>query len=420
MNRKKPESTILNGKYDFLFKGQYSRNVTESEKFKSRVLGITNGFNIEFPDNKREMKLYSSPGRLELIGNHTDHQGGRVLTGTVNAYILTCAAKTDSREITVFSEGYGRMVVSCDETDIKPEEKNKTSALIRGMVKAINDAGFTVGGFDMYAASDIPAGLGMSSSAAFEMLLGIVMNDLFCKGELTDEQIAYAGMYAEREYFGKPCGLMDQMACISGGINIFDFSDAKYPEKTPVEFDFEMAGFEIIVTDTGTNHADSAKDFNAIPAEMCRVANALGEERLCDINEADFYTGLPSIRKKVGDRALMRAIHWYGEVKRVELAGKALRDRDVRRFLELVRSSGESSFMYLQNVDNYKNPGYQPVALCLSLAGHLLGREGAVRLQGGGFAGSIIAYVPKEKSDEFVREMEKLVGTGACRRMGIV
>ncbi len=413
------KNLISSGKYDKYFASLYSCLRDEVGYYRERALRIVEGFKKEFPGNAEGPRLFSSPGRLELTGNHTDHQGGMVLTGTVNADILACVAKNGIDEINILSEGYGKITLSCNDTELKPEEKNTTTALVRGMLKAVGDAGFKVGGFDMYAASDVPAGLGMSSSAAFEILIGRVMNDLFCGGVLSNEQIAYAGMYAERKYFGKPCGLMDQMACITGGINIFNFEDADRPMTSRIDFDFESAGLDIIVTDTGTDHADMAEDFNAIPEEMYSVAKALGGERLCDIEENVFYEKTPELREKVGDRAIMRAMHWYDEVKRVRLQKEVLEEKNVGRFLEIVRASGRSSFMYLQNIDNYKDPKFQSVALSLALADHLLGDKGAVRIQGGGFAGSIIAFVPKEMSDDYITNMEKLLGAGSCRRVKI-
>lgn len=387
---------------------------------KDRIKRITEGFIREFPDTDTDaVKVFSSPGRLELTGNHSDHQGGVVLTGTVNADILACAAANGTDVINILSEGYGVINISCKNTNIRADEKNTTSALVRGMVRAVSDKGFSVGGFDMYASSEIPGGLGMSSSAAFEMLLGVVLNDLFCDGRLGREELAYAGMYAEKEYFGKPCGLMDQMACITGGINIFDFQDPEEPKITPIDFDFESAGLDIIVTDTGGSHAGMAEEFNAIPGEMYSVANELGAERLCDVKEDVFYGHLPVLRIKAGDRAVMRAMHWYDEQKRVRSQKEALGKGDVGKFLDLVNASGRSSFMYLQNVDNYKDTKHQSVALSLAFAAHILEGAGAVRIQGGGFAGSIIAFVPKEKSEIYVEKMEEFLGKGACRRVRI-
>ena len=387
---------------------------------KDRIKHITEGFIREFPGNDNDdVKIFSSPGRLELTGNHSDHQGGVVLTGTVDADILACAAVNGTDVINILSEGYGAINISCKDTSIRADEKNTTSAIVRGMLRSVSDRGFSVRGFDMYAASDVPAGLGMSSSAAFEMLIGVVLNDLFCDGRLSREDLAYAGMYAEKDYFGKPCGLMDQMACITGGINVFDFQDPDEPKITPIDFDFESAGLDIIVTDTGGSHAGMAEEFNAIPDEMHSVANALRAERLCDVKEDVFYEHLPVLREKAGDRAIMRAMHWYDEQKRVRSQEEALEQCDVKAFLDLVNASGRSSFMYLQNVDNYKYPRHQSVALSLALADHILDGDGAVRIQGGGFAGSIIAFVPKEKSETYVGKMDDLLGKGACRKVKI-
>lgn len=416
----KTRSRISDGSYDLLFKKLYCCNDDGLDYYKNRALNVIDRFNDLFPVMYRDdVCVFSSPGRLELTGNHSDHQGGAVLTGTVNADILACAAVNDSNMINIISEGYEDVSVDPGDTEIRTDEKNTTAALVRGMVRNFADKGFCIRGFDMYAVSDVPGGLGMSSSAAFEMLIGVVINHLFCGRKVTDEEIAYAGMFAEREYFGKPCGLMDQMACIKGGINIFDFRNADKPETKSIDVDLSEKGIDMIVTDTGTDHSDMADDFNAIPGEMYSAAAVLGGKRLSDIPEDFFYEHITELRAKAGDRAVMRAMHWYDEVKRVREQGENLLKGDISKFLENVNSSGYSSFMYLQNIDNYKEPSYQPVAFSLALAHHILGSGGAVRIQGGGFAGSIIAFVPKEKTERYISEMDKVLGSGSCRVVNI-
>ncbi len=415
------KNDFINGKYDELISELYNCKDLGADYCRERYVRVIKGFCNTFDGGEcRITALFSSPGRLELTGNHTDHQGGAVLTGTVCFDIIACVSENHNKMINVVSEGYGSFSMNCDDTTPRSSEKNTTAALVRGIVRAVSDKGFRAGGMDIYLVSDLPVGLGMSSSAAFEMLIGSVINSLFCQNQLSGEEIAYAGMFAEREYFGKPCGLMDQMACITGGINIFDFRDDERPAAVPVDIDFENEGIDIIITDTGTDHADLADDFNAIPAEMYSVAEVMGGKRLCDIDENVFYDRLGMIRGKVGDRALMRAMHWYDETKRVKRQGEALNSRNIKEFLQLINRSGQSSFMYLQNADDYADPASEPVALSLALSAHLLkDGHGAVRIQGGGFGGSIIAFVKKDFSDRYILNMEKFLGKGCCQKVYI-
>ena len=420
MGLKMINDDLLTGKYDEILCSLYGCDMADALNHRKRCLQVLEGFEETFADKGNgEVMLVSSPGRLELTGNHCDHQGGTVLTGTVNLDILACVAANGTDTVNIISEGFEPFSIECGDTEMCADEKNTSAALVRGMIKAFADKGFKVGGFDMYAVSDVAGGLGMSSSASFEVLVGTVLNILFCEGRLSGEQIAYAGMFAENEYFGKPCGLMDQMACISGGINCFDFSDAGKPAVYNIDFDLKEAGIDIVVTDTGTDHADMAAEFSAIPGEMFAVANAFGKKRLCEVEEECFYRELPRLRDAVGDRALMRAMHWYDEVKRVKRQRSALERGDADTFTELAGKSGRSSFMYLQNIDTYRNPEYEPVALSLAFAEHALNGKGVVRIQGGGFAGSIIAFVRSDHTEGYIKKMERLLGTGACRKVGI-
>ena len=420
MGLKMINDDLLTGKYDEILCGLYCCEMTDVIKYRNRCLQVLEGFENAFADRGHAVVMpVSSPGRLELTGNHCDHQGGTVLTGTVNLDILACVAANGTDTVNIISEGFEPFSIKCSDTKMCTDEINTSAALVRGMIKAFADKGFETGGFDMYAVSDVAGGLGMSSSACFEVLVGTVLNSLFCDGRLTNEQIAYAGMFAENEYFGKPCGLMDQMACISGGINCFDFSDAEKPAVYNIDFDLKEAGLDIVVTDTGTHHAGMAEEFSAIPGEMFAVANAFGKKRLCEVEEEYFYRELPRLRDLVGDRALMRAMHWYDEVKRVKQQRAALERGDADTFTELAGKSGRSSFMYLQNIDTYRNPEYEPVALSLAFAEHALKGKGVVRIQGGGFAGSIIAFVQSDHTEEYIKKMESLLGTGACSKVGI-
>lgn len=386
------------------------------QPYRDRISRILDGFIAEFGgDGSTEVAVFSAPGRTEIGGNHTDHQRGKVLTGSVDLDAVACAAPNHSNIVRVFSEGYG--MTEIDITDLEPvkAEENTTKAIIRGTLAAIASRGFKVEGFDAYVTSDVPGGSGLSSSACFEVLIGVTVNGLFCANAIPMDEIARIGQYAENVYFGKPSGLLDQMGCAIGGIVAIDFQNQDKPVYHAVEFDFASAGYALCIIDTGADHSDLTDDYAAVPAEMRSVAQALGKEVLCEVDENDFYRAVPQLRKDLGDRAVMRAIHYFTDCARVEKQIAALERRDTDTFLKLVSSSGHSSYMYLQNVDTYRDPAHQPVALALAMAGYYLNNRGARRVHGGGFAGTIQAFVPLDMIDEFRSGMDSVLGEGACR-----
>lgn len=406
---------LCNGAKDGQIAWLYACPWKTVELHRERMLHLLDGFCSQFPGGEdREGILCSAAGRTELGGNHTDHQGGKVLTGSVDLDALAWAAPNGTSVVNICSEGYGMLSVDTAALEKVPEEEGTTAALIRGVLARIAQLGYPVGGFDAYVISRVPGGSGLSSSACFEVLMGTVANALFCGKALSMEELAKIGQYAENVYFGKPCGLMDQMGCAIGGIVSIDFGDAANPQIHPVEFDFASAGYALCILDAGGSHADLTGDYAAVPAEMGQVAGCFGKHILSQVPESDFYAQLPQVREQCGDRAVLRAIHYYDDCRRVEEQTQALEAGEFARYLALVNQSGQSSFQYLQNIATYRDSREQPVAVALAVAQHILGGSGAVRVHGGGFAGTIQAYVPLEQVENFQREVEALLGEGVC------
>ena len=364
-------------------------------------------------------RYFSAPGRTEIGGNHTDHQRGRVLAGAVNLDTVAAVRLNGTSTIRIQSKGYPISIV--DLTNLTPvaSEINSTPALIRGVAARFAEMGCKVEGFDAYCESTVLPGSGLSSSAAFEVLIGTIINHLFFGGKVTQPQIAMIGQYAENVFFGKPCGLMDQTASAVGNLVTIDFFDKENPVIEPVDFDFASCGHALCIIDSGADHADLTDEYAAIPGEIKAVAAYFGKEVLTQIDEADFYAKLPEIRKICGDRAVMRCIHFYQENARVPQQVAALRAGDFDQFLALVKQSGYSSYMYLQNVIPAGYKAHQDVAVALGLAEHYLQGRGAYRVHGGGFAGTIQAFVPLDMLDAFVAGMDAALGEGACHVLSI-
>lgn len=402
------------GFYDDKLAWLYCVGKEELAPFKERLNHVMEGFKAEFgKGDDDEAAIFSAPGRTELGGNHTDHQRGKVLTGSVDLDALACAAPNGTSKINVFSEGYGMISIDCGSMAPREEEKDGTAALIRGVAAGAADKGFDIGGFDAYVISSVPGGSGLSSSACFEVLLGAVVNGLFCGGSLRKDEIAKIGQRAENVYFGKPSGLLDQMGCAIGGIVTIDFEDKGKPKYRALSVDF--SDYALCIIDTGADHADLTGDYAAVPAEMKAAAAVFGKDVLREVPEDEFYANIPKVREIAGDRAVLRAIHYYDDSNRVDRQVEALENGDFAGFLDLVNASGRSSFMYLQNVATYKDPKSQPVAVALAVAGHCLGGRGAFRVHGGGFAGTIQAFVPTDMVEGFRSSMDALLGDGACR-----
>ena len=364
-------------------------------------------------------RYFSAPGRTEIGGNHTDHQRGRVLAGAVNLDTVAAVRLNGTNLIRIQSKGYPLCVVDVTELTPVESEINSTPALIRGVAARFAQLGCKVGGFDAYCESTVLPGSGLSSSAAYEVLIGTIVNHLFFDAKLSQPEIAQVSQYAENVFFGKPCGLMDQMASAVGNLVTIDFFDKENPVIEPVDFDFASCGHALCIIDSGADHADLTDEYAAVPGEIKAVAACMGKEVLTQIDEAEFYAKIPELRKACGDRAVMRCIHFYQENARVPQQVAALKDGDFDKFLSLIKQSGYSSWMYLQNVIPAGYKAHQDVAVALGLAEHYLQGRGACRVHGGGFAGTIQAFVPFDILDRFVAGMDSVLGEGACHVLSI-
>jgi len=364
--------------------------------------------------------LFSAPGRTEISGNHTDHQHGCVLAASVNLKTTAIVTPNEDGIIRVISEGYAPVEVKVCDLSNHPEETNTTAALIRGVAAAFSQRGAKLGGFDARVSSTVLPGSGLSSSAAFEVLVGNILNTLFFDGKLDAVEIAKIGQYAENVYFGKPCGLMDQMASSVGGMVFIDFANPGNPLVEKIHFDFSATGYALCIIDTGADHADLTDEYAAIPQELKGVCSFFYKEHLRDVPEDAFWKQLPALRTAVGDRPILRAIHVYNENRRVLMQKQALADGNFDAFLRLVRESGKSSWCLLQNVIPKGQTKNQEVAMALTLAEKLLNSEGACRVHGGGFAGTIQAFVPMNRLDAFKTGIEEMLGAGKCHVLSIV
>lgn len=390
----------------------------ETASEAARYAAVLDGLEKTFGSHA-EAGLYSAPGRTEIGGNHTDHQHGRVLAGSVNIDMIAAAAPNDKNQLRVQSEGYDLCVIDLNDLEARKEEENTTAALLRGECAAFTQRGAKLAGLDIYISSNVPKGSGVSSSAAFEVLIGVILNDCFMAKKVSPIAIAQIGQWAENVYFGKPCGLMDQMASSVGNIITIDFASPAKPVVEPVAVDFSKAGLALCILDSGADHADLTDEYAAIPAECRAVAAVCGGEVLRDVPFETFLAKLPECRRQCGDRAVLRAFHVYADNDRVAKQVAALHDGDFGTFLCLVNESGRSSWEYLQNVIPAGYKEHQEVGVTIAAAKHLLGDKGAVRVHGGGFAGTVQAFVPVEMLDEFKAGMEAILGEGRCHVLSI-
>ena len=363
--------------------------------------------------------VFSAPGRTEISGNHTDHQRGRVLAAAVNLDTVAAVRINGTDTIRILSKGYPMSEVNIAELTPVESEINTTPALIRGVAARFAQLGCEVKGFDAYCESTVLPGSGLSSSAAYEVLIGTIINHLFFEGKVSQPEVAMIGQYAENVFFGKPCGLMDQMASAVGNLITIDFFDKENPVIKPVKVDFSAYGHALCIIDSGADHADLTDEYAAVPGEIKAVAAQFGKEVLTHIEEADFYGAIPELRKACGDRAVMRAIHFYQENARVPQQVTALENGDFEGFLRLIKQSGYSSYMYLQNVIPAGYKQHQDVAVALALCEHYLNGQGAYRVHGGGFAGTVQAFVPYDMLDSFVAGIDGALGKGACHVLSI-
>ena len=364
-------------------------------------------------------RYFSAPGRTEIGGNHTDHQRGRVLAAAVNLDTRAAVKLNGTNVIRILSKGYPLCEVDLSQLTPVESEINTTMALIRGVAARFTQLGCKVEGFDAYCESTVLPGSGLSSSAAYEVLIGTIINHMFFDGKVSQPEVAMIGQYAENVFFGKPCGLMDQMASSVGNLITIDFFDKENPVIESVNFDFASCGHALCIIDSGADHADLTDEYAAVPGEIKAVAACFGKEVLTQIDEADFYARIPELRKTCGDRAVMRAIHFYQENARVPYQVAALKEGNFEGFLNLVKQSGYSSYMYLQNVIPAGYKEHQDVAVSLALCEHYLAGRGAYRVHGGGFAGTVQAFVPFDILDTFKAGMDAALGEGACHVLSI-
>ena len=364
-------------------------------------------------------RYFSAPGRTEIGGNHTDHQRGRVLAVAVNLDTVAAVRLNGTDQIRILSDGYPMCEVDVNELTLKSDEINTTPALIRGVAARFAQLGCEVKGFDAYCESTVLPGSGLSSSAAYEVLIGTIINHLFFDAKVSQAEVAQIGQYAENVFFGKPCGLMDQTASAVGNLVTIDFFDKENPKIEPLNFDFASCGHALCIIDTRASHADLTDEYAAIPNEIKAVCAHFGKEVLIQIDEKYFFAAIPVLREKCGDRAVLRAVHFYQENARVPKQVAALEQGDFETFLKLIKESGYSSYMYLQNVIPAGYKEHQDVALALAMCEHFLAGKGGYRVHGGGFAGTVQAFVPFEILDRFVAGMDSILGEGACHVLSI-
>ena len=363
--------------------------------------------------------FFSAPGRTEIGGNHTDHNLGRVFAAGVSLDVIAAVKATDDGIITVKSEGFPVDKIDSADTEVKEEEKNSSASLIRGMAGGFLKNGHKIGGFNAYTTSNVLKGSGLSSSAAFEVLIGTILNGLYNEQTISAVEVAQLSQYAENVYFGKPSGLMDQMASSVGSFITIDFKDEKEPVIRKVDYDFSRSGYSLCIVDTKGNHADLTPEYAAIPQEMKSVAQFFGKSVLREVDKQDVLDNISAIRKKCSDRAVLRALHYFDDNERVPAQAEALENGDLNGFFKLINESGDSSFRYLQNIYASSAPDEQGLSLALYIAKSVLGDKGACRVHGGGFAGTIQAFVPNDMLDKFSTAIEKVFGEGSCYVLSI-
>ena len=397
----------------------YADSAEENVRRYEHLLALYEETFGSLSDGSEQIFLFSAPGRTEIGGNHTDHQKGRVLAASVNMDMIAAVSRTDDHVIRVKSEGFDLCEIDAKDLSVLEEEKNTTTSLIRGVAAGFARLGCEVGGFRAVITSTVLPGSGLSSSAAFEVLIGNIINGLYYEGKADPVRIARIGQYAENVYFGKPSGLMDQMASSVGNILTIDFADEENPVVKKLDADFAANNLALCIIDSGASHADLTHEYAAIPEELKEICALFGKKVLREIPEEQFMEDLPRIRKKTGDRALLRAMHFYADNARVPEQARALENNETDTFLKLIRESGISSWVCLQNITPPGAKEHQEMALLLALADKILGNRGACRVHGGGFAGTCQAFVPLDILDAFTTEMDRLLGEGSCHVLSV-
>jgi galactokinase len=405
----KVKEMILKGELNSIFNNLYGSSEQKINYQIKRYCGLIDQFKILFSENS-EIYLFSTPGRTEVGGNHTDHNAGRVLAASIDLDTIAVVSKNNEKRINIKSEGYDLDSIDLNDLEFKEEEKFSSSSLIRGVCFKMKSMGYEIGGFNAATKSNVPGGSGLSSSAAFEVLVVTILNHLFNDAKIDDVTNAQIAQYSENNYFCKPCGLMDQTTCAVGGFVTIDFKDFANPIVKRVEFDFDKSGYEMAIIDTGGNHADLTEDYTALENEMKAVAKALGGKVLRDFSLEKVMSEIVFLRKNVNDRAILRAVHFYNDDQRVVDQVRCLENNDFKKFLDLIIASGISSWMLCQNCYVSKEINFQGIPIALVICEDILKNHGAWRVHGGGFQGTIQAFVPKELNDRFRKEICKVFG----------
>lgn len=388
--------------------------VFQKQRYQNLIKSMQESFGVG-----SKIAIFSAPGRTEIGGNHTDHQRGCVLAGSINLDMIAAVTPRDDTLICVQSEGYPQITIDSSDLGMREEEKNTSSAIIRGIAAWFSEHGCILEGFNACIMSSVPKGSGLSSSAAFEVLIANIFNSLFYDNQCDTVQLAQIGQWAENVYFGKPCGLMDQTASSVGGMVSIDFEKPNAPVVKKLSYDFSAVGFALCIIDCRADHADLTDEYAAIPQELKQLCACFGKSALREIPENVFFQAIPELRGQVSDRAILRAIHFYQENSRAQKQAQALRNRDLDAFLRLVQESGRSSWMYLQNITPAGAIEHQDMAVALALCDKLLGGRGAFRVHGGGFAGTVQTFVPVYLLDQFQHGIEAVFGAGSCHLMSI-
>ncbi len=412
------KTALTEKKLDESFSKAYLKSQYEEQY--ERFLGVLSDFSEQYGENdEREISLFSAPGRTEVSGNHTDHNHGKVIAASVNLDAVAAASKNDEGIVRVKSRGYNIDTVEVTDLEVNAEDTGRSRSLVRGILARFKELGYNIGGFDATTASKVLSGSGLSSSAAFEVLVGTILNYLYNDGKISPIEIAKIGQYAENVHFGKPSGLLDQMACSVGGFVTIDFEDPSKPVIEQVSLDFEKTGHSLCIVDTKGDHSDLTDEYAAVRSEMEAVAAFFGKKVLREISKEDIIENAGKIVKATSERAVLRALHFFGENERVEKQVEFLKKGDFESFKKLVVESGFSSYMYNQNVYSNKQPTAQPVSLALALSEEILKEKGAWRVHGGGFAGTIQAFVPNELLEQYTKVMSSVFGSDSCYVLNI-
>ena len=411
MNTKRILELINNGDLDRDFIDIYV-DAEQLKYQKDRYQNAIMKFIEQYGD--ADIQIFSAPGRSEIGGNHTDHQHGKVLACAINKDAIGIVKQVETEEIRLLSDESEEYVVDITDLGIKEEEKGTTIALIKGVLAGFQERNYKIGGFWAYITSDVLIGSGVSSSAAFETLIGTILSGLYNEMSISSTDIAIIGQYAENVYFGKPCGLMDQMACSTGSLVYIDFKNPKAPVVEKIPFDMECYGYSLCITDTKGSHADLTDEYAAVPEEMKRVARYFGKEVLVDVSFEELLANITEVREQTSDRCVLRALHFLEENKRVEKEVAALKEGNIADFFMKVKVSGDSSYKYLQNVYSVKDVHQQNVSLALAVSEMVLAENGVCRVHGGGFAGTIQAFVKNEEVEEYKTYMNQIFGFGSC------